>query len=397
MKVLHLSSTDAGGAGLCAYRIHKSMLEYGLDSKMLVLEKVHNKDSTIVKVFTFRSFVFRVFHKFLRLLKIYICEYDYLIKLSEDRNAFYSRPTSPFDISNHSLIKEADIIHLHWVDNFIDLPAFFRQVNKPIIWTLHDEGLFYGTAHYSSELIPDDKLEIKYSMIKKEMILNRNQCGIVFLSNYFKKKFLGHQVINGCKVKVINNSVDGSKFIPIEKTMARNLFNLPLNKKIFIFVAAKINDPRKGLSDLIEVLERFKDPNMMILAVGNNTSFTPHPLVYATGVIRDSEILSQLFSASDYYVMPSKQEAFAQTPLEAMACGLPVVAFPVSGTEELIDDNNGVICKDFSIDSLEHSIYKILHNDYSSSYIRDSVLNRFSPSMICDHYLNFYSELLKSN
>lgn len=88
--------------------------------------------------------------------------------------------------------------------------------------------------------------------------------------------------------------------------------------------------------------------------------------------------------------MPSYQEAFAQAPLEAMACGLPIIAFPCSGTEELIETNTGVLCRDFTSQALEEGLREAFSINYSSKYIRAYVIDRFSPEKIAQQYIEFY-------
>jgi glycosyltransferase involved in cell wall biosynthesis len=92
--------------------------------------------------------------------------------------------------------------------------------------------------------------------------------------------------------------------------------------------------------------------------------------------------------------MPSFQEGFAQTPLEAMACGIPVVAFPCSGTEELINERNGIRAADFTIGSLKNSISQALNTKYDSNFIRRDVLTRFGVKKTTEQFLEVYKDAL---
>ena len=78
-----------------------------------------------------------------------------------------------------------------------------------------------------------------------------------------------------------------------------------------------------------------------------------------------------------------------------MACGLPVIAFPCSGTEELITDMNGVRCEAFTVEALENGIRKALATQYDETMIRNDMIERFSPEKIAGEYLDFYHELMK--
>lgn len=92
--------------------------------------------------------------------------------------------------------------------------------------------------------------------------------------------------------------------------------------------------------------------------------------------------------------MPSKKEAFAQTPIESMACGVPAIVFPVSGTDELITPQNGVQAIDFTDKSLEEAISQAMSVTYDGKAIRQDMIERFSPKVIAKKYINFYEQML---
>ena len=94
-------------------------------------------------------------------------------------------------------------------------------------------------------------------------------------------------------------------------------------------------------------------------------------------------------------MLPSFQEAFAQTPLEAMACGTPVIAFPCSGTRDLINDDNGIVCDDFTVEALEKGIEMAMKRTYDSNIIVEGLRNRFSYRQIGRQYLSLYQAILK--
>lgn len=170
MKVLHISNNDSSGAGLCAYRLHTAMKLEGIDSRMLVFSKTHENDTSVMEFFKYRKFIYRCFHALLRKIGIYTFEYDRLVQMSQRNHTCYTRPVSPFDLSNHPWVQDADIVHLHWVDDFFDQVKFITTIKKPIVWTLHDENLFYGVAHYQNKTIENNPLEIKYREIKKKWL-----------------------------------------------------------------------------------------------------------------------------------------------------------------------------------------------------------------------------------
>ena len=104
------------------------------------------------------------------------------------------------------------------------------------------------------------------------------------------------------------------------------------------------------------------------VAVWNHGS--PRETLIEPGFKSTPGALCETLSAADFFAMPSIQEAFALSPMQAMACGLPVVAFPVSGTSELITDLNGIRCRDFSVEALQEGIMTLMSRRYDGAAIR---------------------------
>ena len=80
-----------------------------------------------------------------------------------------------------------------------------------------------------------------------------------------------------------------------------------------------------------------------------------------------------------------------------MACGIPSIVFPVSGTEELITNENGIRCTDFTVESLCSGITKAMNTTYNAQKIREDMITRFSPSKIAEDYLTLYRKAYISN
>lgn len=391
MNILHISTTDYDGAGSCCYKIHKSLLDLGVNSKILVLRKKTNDENVIV----FKSkklILWKIFNKLLRILHLTLTDYNRIKRLELMTKVCYSLPVSVIDITNHEMVKKADIIHLHWVNNFIDYPTFFAKVNKPIVWTLHDENLFFGVGHYEKYVDKDNPLENKYYNVKFRSVNKIKNLYVVFLSKMMFQKFGHNEIIANTHKTIINNSVDYRQFCLSNKLKAREYFNLNKNNIYIVFVAVNILDERKGLNLLIKAVRNLNE-NIKILAIGNYPADFKDDTVVCLGPINDTHTMSLAYSCGDYFSMPSSQEAFAQTPLEAMACGLPAIVFPTSGTEELITEYNGVRCDGFSENDLLQGLNKAIHTEYDPQIIRQDMINRYSPSKIALEYIHVYEEL----
>ena len=412
MKILHISTFDSGGAGLSCIRLHMGLLGNGYNSKVLVLKKTTDAP----EVYQFEKNIYRlpkiirwpvlflklILHK----LKIPVSQYHRLkYKLDSLRTVSspdYTLPVSDYDLSNHPLVMEADLIHLHWAAGFLDWPSFFGKVLKPVVWTIHDENLYFGGFHYRKEQIANisvyRELEKKLIEIKQKSIDHCKNLSIVSLSRMMLKLSLSEEIVKNRKHYLISNSVDHNIFRKFDKKLSRAVFGLPPDKKILIFISYYLNDKRKGFNELLMALNELDISNIALFAIGIGKAEIDNKIeIYYPGAINDARLLSLAYSAADIFVMPSFHEAFAQTPLEAMACGLPVVAFPCSGTEELINEKNGVRATEFNIASLKKSIKLAMNSKYEADWIREDVLTRFGVKNILDQYTEVYKDALKNN
>ena len=77
-----------------------------------------------------------------------------------------------------------------------------------------------------------------------------------------------------------------------------------------------------------------------------------------------------------------------------MSCGTPVISFPVSGARDLINEKNGVVCDDFTIDALVNGIKLAMTRKYCREKIREDVINRFSYAKIAKQYIELYKSVL---
>lgn len=392
MKILHISTSDNAGAGMCCLRIHQSLLAVGVESKMVVLHNTQHAKEEYQYGF-FKDKLVKFPSKLMRIIGLNLTERNQIEALKKQYHTTYTRPVSAIDLTNFEWIDWADIIHLHWVNNYLDYPSFLSKVRKPIVWTLHDEGFFYGIAHHHRHILSDNKLEKKYCKLKFDAVRRTDNLSIVFLSQMMYHNFKDEKIIEGRRKKVISNSVNTQLFKPEDRLIMRQKYGLNEDKLLFVFISINIADPNKGLDLLSDVLNNL-NPEIEILAIGGNPWKKTWKNVHSIGLVKSQKEMCELLSCADYMAMPSYQEAFSQSPMEAMACGLPVVVFPVSGTTELVTDRNGVICDDFTFDALERGVKVLMSRQYDSKEIRQDMIDRFSPMVIADKYVELYKEIL---
>ena len=156
MKVIHLNTFDSGGAAIAVKRLHLALLEQGIESKMLFVNKASN---AIKETFEVEARTFTLWDRFKIKLKVLLkqpigyWQYSgYHLEGQTSNKELFSFPFSDFDLTLNQHIEEADVINLHWVPSMWDY-NLFQKLNKPIVWTLHDMNPFSGGCHYSGNCI----------------------------------------------------------------------------------------------------------------------------------------------------------------------------------------------------------------------------------------------------
>ena len=159
-----------------------------------------------------------------------------------------------------------------------------------------------------------------------------------------------------------------------DRTERRQGLALPLNEKIILFGAARVDDPIKGFDIFLEALQCliikgiYKKEELHLVTFGNfkySEKVIPHIPVSHTdmGWIKEYRILSQLYSAADIVVSSSFYETFGQTLIEAQSCGCVPVSFGNSGQTDIIQHKiNGYLAEYLSVKSLASGIQWGLEN-----------------------------------
>jgi glycosyltransferase involved in cell wall biosynthesis len=146
-------------------------------------------------------------------------------------------------------------------------------------------------------------------------------------------------------VRVIPPGIDTTVFKPQDKALCRKLLNLPAGAFVVVTGGASLRDENKNVPWLLEQLSALPDlDGVIILAFGEGAVPIPNGLnVRFTGGIRERRDLARLLAAADVLVSASLMETYGLTLVEAMACGVPVVAFRAGGIPEAAPDGQGAI------------------------------------------------------
>ena len=268
MRILHINTFQGGGAAMCAIRIYGAISRKGVETKMLFAvgkDMPQNVDGVIAVqdkyLWQCNTLISRLISWLIGHIPFGMNaeKYQRLVNNANLNNLHLDIPLSHYtNIANHPLIDWADIIHLHWVTGFIDYPTFFKKVNKPIVWTLHDKYPAVGLQHYSSEFFPVPEelktLDDYCKRIKRESLLKARNLNIVAISEMMSDICKNSEVLANFPVTLIHNGIDPNSFEIHDRIQSRKELGLVHDATIFLFSGCNIHDPNKGLNRVIEAL-----------------------------------------------------------------------------------------------------------------------------------------------
>jgi hypothetical protein len=120
--------------------------------------------------------------------------------------------------------------------------------------------------------------------------------------------------------------------------MCRDNFDLP-HDRFVILLAGAVEDPRKGGLAFLEALGRLELPNLLVVTMGRPDPGAAFPVeVRQLGQINGQDTVAMVNSAADLVVAPATEETFGQTFIEAIACGTPVLGYPINRVRGAIRD-----------------------------------------------------------
>lgn len=418
LKVLHLANNEvSGGAARYLMRLHESLLESGIDSKILVLDKESdNKD--VIKISRNR-FLKKMSHFFDRIPTF----------IYNNENKF---STGLYGKITKKQLKELnfDLLHVHWItDGAIAIKSLKKLslLGKPMIWSILDMWPITGGCHYDNNcgkyanrcgLCPELKSKTNYDLSSflfdlKLKSYSKMNFSIIAISSWLKQCIIKSAVMKNKDIHIIHPCVDTKIYRPMEKKIARDLFLLPKNKKLILFGAVhSTSDPRKGYKYLIEALKKLenkvnqKDEFELVVFGATNSGLSEHlkTKVHYLGRLKsgyglhDDASLAALYSLADVTIAPSLQEAFGQIAIESMACGTPVIGFSETGLEDIISHKvDGYLAKRGSSNDLSMGLQWIFeHSNYNqlSSSSSKKIKKMFSYNKSSKLVINLYKKII---
>ena len=260
-----------------------------------------------------------------------------------------------------------DAILATWVypDGFAS-SVIARILKKPLIIKVHGSDVNIFTKYF----------------LRRKMILHafKRAKKIIAVNNTLKEKIVDLG-ISPDKIEVISNAVRIDLFKPMDKTWCKKRFFIPSKKKVVLYVGNL--EKIKGVDILISAMEHLSARNIYLIVVGDGSlrdllkskakALGLEANILFVGPWPHSEIGLWL-NAADVVCLPSRNEGCPNVVLEALACGVPIVASRVGGIPEIVNDGeNGILVPAEDPLALSEGIREALRKEWASEALSSSI------------------------
>jgi len=407
MKVVIVSASKNGGAGKAAFRLHSNLLKSGLaDSTFLVPTTDKSAGKNIVTLDS--AFSKDLLNKFLKKIRYQKKKYNlkYYLKSLKVNYEMATLPFSNFRIEKEKVIKEADIINIHWVADFLNYKSFFKNTKKPIVWTLHDMNAFQGLFHYEADMMSNELIVGGYDndLINKKIryVHQHKNIHVVCLSKWLMEKSQQSAVLGRYPHYLIPNGLDFKNYeANFDEKEYKLETGINLYNKTLLFVSDNIHNHRKGFDILYDALHKIQNIAFNIITVGGDKIELPknYNHIHFKWISNDNEI-NKLYTISDLFILPSREDNLPNVMLESFANGTPVLSFNTGGMKDyIIQGKNGILIDNFDSTDLSNQILNFHNNKYNfdSNYIRDFAKKNFDSEIQAQGYVQLFETILKKN
>lgn len=262
----------------------------------------------------------------------------------------------------------------------MDLPLYLKKRNNPFLLNLCSTA----PATYSNQFVTHHDItyvrypesfslsfRIWYKLLIPQIL--KHSKGLITVSNFSKREISQYYKYSLDKIHVISNAVN-QEFANIKS----NLIEIDNNSSNKYLLAVSSNNYHKNFKRLIEAFSLLpKEIDIKLLIVGNynSNSFSHIKLsnlddrIRFLGRVSDSELI-KLYQSAEAFVFPSLYEGFGIPPLEAQACGCPVLAAKTASIPEVLGDSS-LFFDPTDIQSINLAIIKILRTPGLKSELKE--------------------------
>ena len=357
MKILHLSKMDTGGGAADGFvRIHQALLGQGVESVAYVL-KQKRRDVPMVAakglLSPWQKLVWgmgRVFAKVKRFGVKPVGVYDF------DAEANF--PAEPIIRHARALSAKWDLVLVHWSGGFVR-PEAVREIALALgarvaLWQVdmaHATGGCHsnlgcqkyqtgcGACPLLSSADPQDISAIQAA--RRARLWKELDVAVLAPSGWSARQAKESFTLAGRELRIFPIPLDLATLRPADMRSARQALGLPAEGRLVLVRALDPGLVYKGFGLFLEALKQLDDQGVALhVAVIGDRGFLPdgfrHVSFTELGPQRGDAALARAYQAADFFVSPSTNETGPMMAGEAMACGRPLIAYPIGIAPDLV-------------------------------------------------------------
>lgn len=417
MKVVHLCTMI--GESSAYYRLQNALKNKNIESVAIVAEC--NQKLNNVKIYRHSA----ILRKKTRFLEPFIRKYIE-VKYNKRKREPFSLSLIGGNVFREQWIRDADIIHLHWICNFLS-PRVIKKLSKlgkPLVWTCHDSWPFTGGCHvryncdkYRTQCKKCPVLDSNTDYDLSTFIFNRknkylSKLPITFIapSNWMKKNLETSMMFRGNRCVVIPNTLDLNIFNDkdIDDVAKKLNYQKDFSKIHLLFGAVVLKIPYKGLVFFTEALRRLWEEHndvakkTVIHFIGADKCEDEILKYYECkrwGYIVEQEKMACIYNMADILVFPTLEDNLPGMVMESLACATPVVAFDTGGVSDMVvHKENGYIAQHGDSSDLLNGILWVIDNNKENvlgKNGREKIKKEFNPELIAQKHIDLYNILLE--
>jgi N-acetyl-alpha-D-glucosaminyl L-malate synthase BshA len=290
---------------------------------------------------------------------------------------------------------DLDIVHSHYAIPYATSAFLAKEMLKTAGRELKSITTLHGTDITLVGLMPSFHEITRFSIAVSD--------GITAVSQFLKRETIDAFKIEK-PIRVIHNFVDCNEFRPARDESIRGRYANG-DEKLLVHVSnfRKV----KNIPVVIDVFAKVREATpCRLLLIGDGPEreaiermarerdLCPH-----VDFLGDREFIADILPAGDVFLLPSEHESFGLAALEAMSCGLPVVASNIGGLHEVVEDGDtGFLFDPHDADGMSAVITELFQDGTRRKEIglkaRERAKRDFGKDKIVEEYISFYEDIV---
>jgi glycosyltransferase involved in cell wall biosynthesis len=302
------------------------------------------------------------------------------------------------------------LIHAHFFMSALVAANVKRILDIPFVVTFHALGMIRRMFQGKNDGFPAERIDVEKRVVREADY-------IIAECPQDEADLIEHYGASADRIVVIPCGFSSDEFYPIAKCTARSIVGIAENEKVLLQLGRMV--PRKGVDNVIRALSVLKKDgcNCKLVVVGGESEVAEeHPEVRRLMQIakagdvsdrviftgrRDRNTLKYYYSAADIFITTPWYEPFGITPLEAMACGVPVIGSNVGGIKfSVADGETGFLVPPANAGALADKISLLLENEELGIKMKRNAYKRvnelFTWKRVCEQLSDLYLHLIES-